>query len=75
MEIIKDVPQIWWEITCRYDGQPESWVLATGNSAEEAIVNFLRFLSDPEKAVITSIVPIANCTCVEALSGGLPPEA
>jgi hypothetical protein len=75
MEYIKDVPQVWWEITCRYDGHPESWGMAAGNTAEEAIANYLKFLAEPQKATITSVVPIGNCTCVEALSGGLPPDA
>jgi hypothetical protein len=69
MEVIKDVPQVWWEIICTYDGEPGSWAMSVGDSAEEAQLNFFSSLADPEKAVITSITPIGNCTAFEALTG------
>ena len=74
MERVKDVPQLWWEITCTYDGISGRLALSSGNSQEEAELNFFGSLAEPDKAVITAIAPIAKCTLGDLFSGNLPED-
>ena len=71
---IKDSAQLWWEITCTYDGTSGRRALSSGNSQEEAELNFFGSMAEPEKAVITAIAPMAKCTLDDLFHGNLPED-
>jgi hypothetical protein len=67
MPIIQDMPQLWWNIVCTYDGTPGCRALAVGGDEQEAEVNFRNSLGRPELAVIAAIAPIGMATVCEAV--------
>ena len=67
MPIIRDVPQLWWDIICTYDGTPGCRAMAVGEDEQEAEANFRNSLGRPELAVITAIAPIGIATVCEVV--------
>jgi hypothetical protein len=55
MPKITDPDQVWWRITCVYEGRPGCVAAAIGRDQAEAVSTFLGSLANPDLAKIESV--------------------